>query len=175
MYNMHPHFHCFAIERNAHCMVVTFPPLCDISRSLIIASPRSRPSRLSDHDALGRYDSFPCCRRGCLFAGSGRWGKRGVPFLQRAAMRTPQCSHCKRCTSYGNSVRLSYTRWYCVKTTARSMVLFTRSDSKMCLVLWKPKNIHQGRPLPPEILARSDLPPPEGSEFDTFCLVAPQP
>jgi len=68
MYNMHPHFHCFAIERNAHCMVVTFPPLCDISRSLIVASPRSRPSRLSDHDALGRYDSFPCCRRGCLLA-----------------------------------------------------------------------------------------------------------
>ena len=32
-----------------------------------------------------------------------------------------------------------------------------------------------GRPLPPEMLAPSDLPPPEGSEFyDTFCLVAPQ-
>ena len=38
----------------------------------------------------------------------------------------PQCSHCKRCTSYGNSVRLSVrlsvTRRYCVKTTARSTV-----------------------------------------------------
>ena len=41
----------------------------------------------------------------------------------------PQCSHCKRCTSYGNSVclsvhpsvRPSVTRRYCVKTTARSM------------------------------------------------------
>jgi len=55
----------------------------------------------------------------------------------------PQCSHCKCCTSYGNSdrlsvclsVRLSATRRYCVKTTARSTVQFALSDSKMCLVL----------------------------------------
>jgi len=32
-----------------------------------------------------------------------------------------------------------------------------------------------GRPLPPEILAQTDPPPPGGSEFDTLCLVAPQP
>ena len=59
-------------------------------------------------------------------------------FLQRA-----QCSHCKRCISYSNSVclsvrpsvRLSVTRRYCVKTTARSTVQFALSDSKMCLVL----------------------------------------
>jgi len=50
-------------------------------------------------------------------------------FLQRA-----QCSHCKRCISYGNSVCLSVrlsvclsvcpsvTRRYCVKTTARITV-----------------------------------------------------
>jgi len=36
----------------------------------------------------------------------------------------PQCSHCKRCTSYGNSVRLSAVT-----------VQFALSDSKMCLVL----------------------------------------
>jgi len=51
----------------------------------------------------------------------------------------PQCSHCKRCTSYGNSVRLSVclsvTRWYCVKTTARSTVQFALSGIEMCLVL----------------------------------------
>ena len=55
----------------------------------------------------------------------------------------PQCSHCKRCTSYSNSVCLSVclsvcpsvTRRYCVKTTARSTVQFALSDSKMCLVL----------------------------------------
>ena len=59
-------------------------------------------------------------------------------FLQRA-----QCSHCKRCISYSNSVclsvclsvRPSVTRRYCVKTAARSTVQFTLLDSKMCLVL----------------------------------------
>ena len=46
-------------------------------------------------------------------------------------------------------------------------VQFALSDSKMCLglVLYKPKNIPQGRPLPPEILAQSDLPTPEGCEL----------
>jgi len=65
-----------------------------------------------------------------------------LSFLQRA-----QCSHCKRCISYGNSVCLSVspsvclsvclsvTRRYCVKTTARSTVQFAPLDSKMCLVL----------------------------------------
>ena len=80
----------------------------------------------------------------------------------------PQCSHCKRCTSYGNSVRVSVrpsvTRRYCVKTTARSRVQFALSDSKMCLVLSKPKNIPQRRPFLPEILAPSDLPPPDSNE-----------
>ena len=55
-------------------------------------------------------------------------------FLQRT-----QCSHCKRCISYGNSVRPSVrpsvTRRYCVKTTARSTVQFAPLDSKACLVL----------------------------------------
>jgi len=63
------------------------------------------------------------------------------------------------------SVRPSVTRRYCVKTTARSTVQFAPLDSKMCLVLQKPKNIPQGPPLTPEILAQSDLPIPEGCEF----------
>jgi len=46
------------------------------------------------------------------------------------------------------SVRLSITRRYCVKTMAHSMVQFALSDSKMCLVLQKLKNIPQRRPLP---------------------------
>jgi len=54
-------------------------------------------------------------------------------ILQCAAMLA---SHCKRSTSYGNSVRLSIrlsvTRRYGVKTTARSTVQFAPSDSKMC-------------------------------------------
>ena len=45
----------------------------------------------------------------------------------------PQCSHCKRCTSYSNSVRpsvcLSVTHRYCVKMTERRMMQFALSDS----------------------------------------------
>ena len=70
---------------------------------------------------------------------SGEPRSAGSPrFLQR-----DQCSHCKRCISYGNSVRPSVrlsvrpsvTRRYCVKTTARSTMQFSPLDSKMCLVL----------------------------------------
>ena len=61
-----------------------------------------------------------------------------LSFLHRA-----QCSHCKRCISYGNAVRRSVcpsvcpsvTRRYCVKTTARSTMQFSPLDSKICLVL----------------------------------------
>ena len=57
-----------------------------------------------------------------------------IYFSQRA-----QCSRCKRCISYGNSVCPSVcpsvTRRYCVKTTARSTAQFAPLDSKMCLVL----------------------------------------
>jgi len=63
------------------------------------------------------------------------------------------------------SVCPSVTRRYCVKTTARSTMQFSPLDSKMCLVLYKSKNIPQGRTLPTEILAQSDLPTPEGCEF----------
>jgi len=69
------------------------------------------------------------------------------------------------CLSVCLSVRPSVTRRYRVKTTAHSTVQFGLLDSKMCQVLQKPKNIPQGRPLPPEILAPSDLPTPEGNEF----------
>jgi len=62
------------------------------------------------------------------------------------------------------SVCPSVTCRYCVKTTARSTVLFALSDCKMCLVLEKLKNIPQERPLPSEILAQSHLLPPDSSE-----------
>ena len=60
------------------------------------------------------------------------------------------------------SICPSVTCRYCVKTNARSTVQFALADSKMCLVLQK--NIPQGRPLPPEILAQSDPPSPASSE-----------
>jgi len=75
---------------------------------------------------------------------------------------TPQCSHCKRNARIASavlataipsvcpSVRLSVTRRYCVKTTARSTVQFALSDSKLSSFV-ETKNIPQGGPLPPEI------------------------
>ena len=63
---------------------------------------------------------------------------------------------------------------YCVKTTACGTVQFALSDSKMYLV--KTTNIPQGRPISPEILARTDpYPLLIAASLDTFCLVAPQP
>jgi len=52
------------------------------------------------------------------------------------------------CPSVRLFVCLSVTRRYCVKTTARSTVQFTLSDSKMCLVLWKPKIFPRDDPFP---------------------------
>jgi len=52
------------------------------------------------------------------------------------------------CLSDRPSVRPSVTRRYCVKTTARSTVQFALPDSKMRLVLQKPKSVPRGRPLP---------------------------
>ena len=62
------------------------------------------------------------------------------------------------------STCLSVTRRYCVKTTARSTVQFSPLDSKMCLVLYKPQNIPQGRPLPLKFWLKVTY-PPEGCEF----------
>jgi len=64
------------------------------------------------------------------------------------------------CLSVGPSV----TRWYCVKTTARSTVQFALSDSKMCLSFVETKKYSPWTTLPPEILAPSDLPPPDSIE-----------
>ena len=57
-------------------------------------------------------------------------------ILRRNVLQCAAMSHCY--TSFSNfvrlSVRLSVTRRYCVRTTARSTVQFALSDSKMCLV-----------------------------------------
>ena len=84
-------------------------------------------------------------------------------------------AHCKRCTSYGNSVSLSVCPSVC---PSHAGIVSKRRHVARCslhcrIVIFvssfvQTKNISQGRPLPPE----NDLRPPEGSEF---CLVAPQP
>ena len=68
--------------------------------------------------------------------------------------------------SVRQSVCPSVTRRYCVKTTALS-------DSKMCLVLYKPKNIPKRRPLPLKSWLKLTYPLLKAASFDTFCLVAP--
>jgi len=71
-------------------------------------------------------------------------------------------------------LRPSVTRRYCVKTTARSTVQFALLDSKRCLVLYEPKNITQGRPLPLKSWLQVTYPLLISASLDTFCLVAPQ-
>ena len=104
--------------------------------------PNGRPSQLllssfnSRIPGEPRLACFVCCIR-----------SETKPVVQ-PFYSAPQCSHCKRCTSYGNSVRPSVTRRYCVKTTACSTVQFALSDSKMCLVLSKPKIFPRDDPFP---------------------------
>jgi len=64
---------------------------------------------------------------------SGIWNLN--QFLQRAAMLALQALYYSYDISVCLSVCPSVTRWYGVKTTARSTVQFALSDSKMYLVL----------------------------------------
>ena len=80
------------------------------------------------------------------------WGKGGS-FLQRAAMLALQVIASAVLATAVPSVCLSVTRRYCVKTTARSTVQFALLDSKMSLVLYKPKIFPRDDPFPHEILA----------------------
>ena len=78
----------------------------------------SRDSRLDHSVAAGEevgVISAACVR--FMFGKTSLALVLDLVFLQRA-----QCSHCKRCISYGNSVCPSVTRRYCVKTRARSTV-----------------------------------------------------
>ena len=95
-----------------------------------------------------------------------RLGSRGVPISNDISLDRSDASAVLAIAipSVCLSVRLSVTRRCCVKTTARSTVLFALSDCKMCLVLEKLKNIPQERPLLPEILLQTDLPPPDSSD-----------
>ena len=71
------------------------------------------------------------------------------------------------------SVCLSVTRRYCVKTTARSTVQFALSDSKMSSFL-ETNNIPKGQPLPLKSWLRLIHSLQKALSSDTFCLVAPQ-
>ena len=101
----------FSVHGFVHCCYLV--PGCKYFDERVYVSVFVSPLHISSHD-------------NAMLCTSG--------FLQRA-----QCSHCKRCISYSNSVCPSVcpsvTRRYCVKTTARSTMQFSPLDSKMCLVL----------------------------------------
>jgi len=93
--------------------------------------------------------------------------KKGLTNLDFYSM--PQCSHCKHCASSGNSIRpfvhlsVCHTPVLCQKT-AHSTVQFAQSDSKMCLVLWKPKTYSPGTTPSPWNLGSYWPTPPDNSE-----------
>ena len=70
------------------------------------------------------------------------------------------------------SVRLSDTRRYCVKTTARSTVQFAPSDNMFSFL--ETKNIPRDDTLPLKSWLKVTYPLPIAASLDTFCLVAPQ-
>jgi len=72
------------------------------------------------------------------------------------------------------SVCPSVTRRYCVITTARSTVQFALSDSKLCLVLQKPKIFPTDDPFPLKSWLQVTYRLLIAASLDTFCLVAPQ-
>ena len=95
------------------------------------------------------------------------------PFLQRA-----QCTHCKRCISYSNSVCRS------VRLLHASIVSKRRHVARCSLHRWMAKCVQFCRnqkifprddPFPLKFWLKVTYPLLKAASFDTFCLVAPQP
>jgi len=92
----------------------------------------------------------------------------------------PQCLHCKRCTSYSNSVCLSV----CPSVRlSHADIVPKRRHVAWCslhcrIAKWSSfvdtKNILQGLPLPLKSWLQVTYPLLKAASFDTFCLVAPQ-
>jgi len=99
-------------------------------------------------------------------------GKPKIFF--RIFYSAPQCSHCKRCTSYSNSGRLSVclsvclsvTRRYCVKTTACNVARCSlHCQIAKCVLFCRNQKYSPGMTPSSEILAQTDPPSPKSSEF----------
>jgi len=102
-------------------------------------------------------------------------------FLQRA-----QCSHCKRCISYNNSVRLSVRLSVCLSVCPShdGIVSKRRHVARCSLHRWIAKCVWFCRnqkifprndPFPLKFWPKVTYPLLKAASFDTFCLVAPQP
>jgi len=81
---------------------------------------RRRPNSAAQGSAS--HPKFDCTPHGHRPHTMWSYSLCGRGVLRSGFYSAPQCSHCKRCTSYGNSVCLSVcpsaTRRYCVKTMA---------------------------------------------------------
>jgi len=136
-------------QRVSYCFLKPFYSRLRMLLYLQLEWTRQSTARRTGHNKAGTSRSPRSCaskwRPGtaggvCEVVGS-HWAAtyRGRHFDPSSFYNASQCSHCKRCTSYSISVRLSIrpsvTRGYCLKTTAYSTVQFALSNSKMCLVL----------------------------------------
>ena len=91
----------------------------------------------------------------------------------------PQCWHCKRCISYGNTVRPS------VCPSHAGIVSRQRHVARCSLHCWIAKCVSFCRnqkkyfprddPFPLKFWLQVTYPLMKAASFDTFCLVAPQP
>ena len=118
--------------------------------------------------------------------------QRRATKMVKGFYSAPQCSHCKRCISYRNSVcpsvrpsvrlsirlsirlsvRLSVTRRYCVKTTAHSLHCWIAKCVQFCR---NQKIFPRDDRFSLKFWLQVTYPLLKAASFDTFCLVAPQP
>jgi len=83
-----------------------------------------------------------------MSASATHGGHKNCRFTARRNARIASAVLAMAFPSVCLSVRPSGTHRYCVETTAGSTVLFALSDSKMCLVLYRPKIFHRDDPFP---------------------------
>ena len=95
--------------------------------------------------------------------------KSGYNHKQPFCYSVPQCLHCRHCTSHDNSVHLSvrpsvcHTPLLCQNDcTQHGAVCTVRQQNVSTFV--ETKKYSPGMTPSPEILARTDLPPPDSSE-----------
>ena len=89
----------------------------------------------------------------------------------------PQCSHCKRCTSYGNSVRLSVRLSHAGIVSKRRHVARCSLHCQIAICVWfcsNQKIFPMDEPFPLKSWFKLTYPLLTAASLDPFCLVAQQ-
>jgi len=97
--------------------------------------------------------------------------------LIRFFYSAPQCSHCKRCTSYGNSVRLSIRLSHAGIVSKRLHVARCSLHCQIAKCVWFCRNqkvFPRDDPFSLKSWLELTYPVLIATSLDTFCLVAPQ-